>query len=288
MLNKFWNWILDCIRIDEDIALHENRIFWIVVLIPFGFICWLFFSLTQDLISDGLYNPHVSSESLASFVNYYAFPITLLTIPLTLAVMINRFHSSKQKAKSNRLVEKNNVANNFFNHYKYFSEHCEAVNVRFESSVIAIKPEVLYKKMFPHSSINKNVNEVDISIIDEAFKSYVSNLYNFIKHEKKVGLNGVFSETNEYGEPTEGHKLFYLKENFFYTLEIPGLIVSTKISQEREIFIQIQNCHDLILMLVNFHGATNSIQLVNKLNTKFNEFTNKYFDERKEHITLNF
>ena len=74
---------------------------------------------------------------------------------------------------------------------------------------------------------------------------------------------------------------------FFCTLEISGLIVSTKISQEREIFIHIQNCHDLILMLVNFHGATNSIQLTNELNKKFSEFTDKYFDERKEHITLN-
>ncbi|WP_063705165.1 hypothetical protein [Pseudoalteromonas gelatinilytica] len=287
MLKKFWDWILDFIRIDEDIALHENRIFWIVVLVPFGFIFWLFFSLTQDLIIDGLFNPHVSSESLASFINYYAFPITLLTIPVTLAVMINRFHSSKQKAKSNRLVEQNNMANNFYNHYKYFFEHCEAINARFASSEITIKPEVLYKKMFPHSSINKNVNEVDISIIDEAFKSYVSNFYNFIKHEKNVGLNGVFTKTNEYGEPTESLKLFFLKEEFFCTLEIPGLIVSTKISQEREIFIHIQNCHDLILMLVNFHGATNSIQLTNELNKKFSEFTDKYFDERKEHITLN-
>ncbi|KPM82663.1 hypothetical protein AOG27_15255 [Pseudoalteromonas lipolytica] len=65
------------------------------------------------------------------------------------------------------------------------------------------------------------------------------------------------------------------------------MIVSTKISQEREIFIHIQNCHDLILMLVNFHGATNSIQLTNELNKKFSEFTDKHFDERKEHITLN-
>ena len=288
-LVKTWNSLKNIFRyffgIHEDKALHKNWIFWIAVLVPLGIICWLMYTLTQDLIADGLYNPHVSSDSLASFLNYYAFPITLLTLPLTLGVMFNRFHSSKQKAKSNRLVEQNNMANNFYNHYKYFSEHCEAINTRFESSLVTIKPEVLYKQMFPHSSVNKSENEIDISIITDAFKSYMSNIDSFVKHIESVGLEPIPTVMNEYGEPTSGPSKFYLKELFTYIFEIPGLQVTANITVESELLGHIKNTHEVLLMLVNFHGATNSNQLVTSLNIKFDELIQDCFDEKKELVT---
>ncbi|MDC9518748.1 MULTISPECIES: hypothetical protein [unclassified Pseudoalteromonas] len=107
-INRILKWLGECFKVEEDKALHENKLFWIVVLIPLFFIIWISWILTTELITKSIYSPHISAESLAGFVNYYAFPIALLTVPLTLAVMINRFHSSKQKAKSNRLVEQNN------------------------------------------------------------------------------------------------------------------------------------------------------------------------------------
>ncbi|MFU2508870.1 hypothetical protein [Pseudoalteromonas sp. ASV78] len=151
-VNKILSWLGECFKVEEDKALHENKLFWVVVLVPLFFITWISWRLSEELITKGLYNPHVSAESLASFVNYYAFPIALLTVPLTLAVMINRFHSSKQKAKTNRLIEQNNTANNFYTHYKYFREHCESI---IEKQSIEIDIDIFYNFIFPEANVSR-------------------------------------------------------------------------------------------------------------------------------------
>ncbi|MDC3190421.1 hypothetical protein NQU96_11770 [Pseudoalteromonas elyakovii] len=196
-LVKGWNSLKNIFRyffgIHEDKALHQNWVFWIVVLVPLGVVCWLMYTLTQDLISDGLYNPRVSSESLASFVNYYAFPITMLTVPLTLAVMINRFHSSKQKAKSNRLVELNNAANSYFSHYNYFKKYLDDIDnvddmMNRNTFKLAISCPLAYRKIFTNSTINTPNFDIPESVVDELVKELSKQVKGFKRHVDQGNL----------------------------------------------------------------------------------------------------
>lgn len=247
-------WLIkDWFKVQEDIALHENRLFWLVVLAPLFFITWLFWRLTEELITKGLYNPHVSAESLAGFVSYYAFPIALLTVPLTLAVMINRFHSSKQKAKSNRLVEQNNTANNFFNHYKYFCDHCEAIRQRYSKGVLVLKPEVLYKKLFIHSSINNLNAELNLDFIQHYFNELLPIGQSFKNHSDQFH-DIIFRQVPDDPDPLEIH---IFVEPFIYRLNFSGFSYTTSIKQESHFSSQLHQYYDILYALICFNGVAN-------------------------------
>ncbi|BDF94306.1 hypothetical protein [Pseudoalteromonas sp. KAN5] len=265
-VDKVVKWLIkDWFKVQEDIALHENKLFWLVVLAPLFFITWLSWRLTEELITKGLYNPHVSAESLAGFVSYYAFPIALLTVPLTLAVMINRFHSSKQKAKSNRLVEQNNTANNFFNHYKYFCDHCEAIRQRYSKGVLVLKPEVLYKKLFIHSSINNLNAELNLDFIQHYFNELLPIGQSFQNHSNQFH-DIIFQQVRDDLEPLEIH---IFVEPFIYRLDFSGLSYRTSIEQESHFSSQLDQYYDILYALICFNGVSNYHEVC--------EYTNKMY-----------
>jgi len=266
MVNKILKWFEECFKVQEDKALHENKLFWLVVLSPLVFIAWVFWRLTSELMTKGLYNPHISAESLAGFVSYYAFPIALLTVPLTLAVMINRFHSSKQKAKSNRLVEQNNTANNFFNHYKYFCDHCEAIRQRYSNEVLVLKPEVLYKKLFIHSSINNLNAELNLDFIQHYFNELLPIGQSFQNHSKQFH-DMIFQQVcADDPEPLEIH---IFEEPFIYRLDLSGLSYRTSIEQESHFSSQLDQYYDILYALICFNGVSNYHEVC--------EYTNKMY-----------
>lgn len=270
-LVKTWTSLKNIFRhffgIHEDKALHQNWIFWIVVLVPLSIICWLVYTLTQDLISDGLYNPHVSSESLASFVNYYAFPITMLTVPLTLAVMINRFHSSKQKAKSNRLVEINNAANNYFSHFQHFKTYIQ--NIENSDSLNTTKIEMdsipsLYRAFFTNSTLKNNNFDIPKFVADDF-------------------LNKLKQEVHSYKEHVDGQTN---KENIFYNLQFDLELMKTKeaVVNSTSKFYKTYHSYVLIYMQIfEFEGVANSEEITNY----FEDSVQKCFYDNFHTITEN-
>ncbi|TMP19094.1 hypothetical protein CWC02_08490 [Pseudoalteromonas sp. S2721] len=277
-LVKGWNSLKNIFRylfgIHEDKALHQNWIFWIVVLVPLGVVCWLMYTLTQDLISDGLYNPRVSSESLASFVNYYAFPITMLTVPLTLAVMINRFHSSKQKAKSNRLVEKNNSSNNFFNHFKYFDEYCKKITMSTtNNSKIIVNTEKLYRGLFSGSGPDNYITNINIVNI----APLVEKLDNLIIDYKSHKETTPYYESEAYNA-TDDEKNRRLKKLFNFNYDFLGLKFSGGISNDAILYREISHLFEQLVYIVNFIGVSNTDEVLLEIKEKKRLFEYKYFE----------
>ncbi|MBB1419699.1 hypothetical protein H5187_20875 [Pseudoalteromonas sp. SG44-1] len=268
-VNKILNLLGECFKVEEDKALHENKLFWVVVLVPLFFIVWISWRLTAELITKGLYNPHVSSESLASFVNYYAFPIALLTVPLTLAVMINRFHSSKQKAKSNRLVEQNNIANNFFNHYKYFVEHCEALKKRNPENYFNLSPELLYKSLFPSSSVSNFTTDLNSKFIKKISVQFNSIIKSYSAHIEKHEVSSITTACNVNDDHlAESIEVIHLNSTFYYLFYLDGFSYSSKLKKHDELKSSINSTFNFLYLIICFNGVSDyqkNIQSLEKL-----------------------
>lgn len=250
MFFKVLKWIVnDWFKVQEDRALHENKLFWLVVLVPLAFIGWVFWKLTELLKTEGLYNPIINAESLAGFVNYYAFPIALLTLPLTLALMINRFHSSKQKAKSNRLVEKNNTANNYFSHFNSFKEYCEQLEVIHENKSLKIFPQRLYQFIFFNSNLTNFEPEVSEQLIQTIISSIKDEIFLFEEH---IADN---KKDNNYGEYDRSESLF------------EGLDFHCQITSDGQLYEYFETLSNIYYDIFMFQGILNN----NYIRSKFQE-----------------
>ncbi|MCQ8881449.1 hypothetical protein NQS96_06470 [Pseudoalteromonas shioyasakiensis] len=187
MIKKLWEWILDLVRIHEDKALHRNKSFWFAIGFPLFWIALIFWVLTVELQKSGNFDPRITSAALNGFVKFYAFPITLLTLPLTFAIMINRFHSSKQKAKSNHLVEVNNIANNYFSHFDSFKEYTKEVEKMHKDVGLEIYAQRLYQVIF----INSNMSNFNPKVTNKHVDSLVGlMLYELYLYKEHIDTNG--------------------------------------------------------------------------------------------------
>lgn len=283
MLKKIWLWIAGCFRIHEEKALHKNKSFWFAIFFPMFWIGLIFLALTMELQNKGLFNPRITSDALNGFVKFYAFPITLLTLPLTFAVMVNRFHSSKQKAKSNELVERNNESNNYFNHYKYFAEHCESVTKRFGNEKLNVKPEFLYKILFPDSSIQSFNATVPPYIVDDILKVFDLNIDKLRTHLDLYETERVKNEYDENGVLVS-NGLDYLKKEFKYCFEIDGLKHQAHISLEKKMYSSMKTTLEVLVMLLSFHGIANYKEVTDNLSNRFHVLVMRRFDIQRENI----
>lgn len=274
-INRILKWLGECFKVEEDKALHENKLFWIVVLIPLFFIIWISWILTTELITKSIYSPHISAESLAGFVNYYAFPIALLTVPLTLAVMINRFHSSKQKAKSNRLVEQNNTANNFFNHYKYFKDHCIGLEKRFLWLNLQITAELLYKKLFPISSVSNFTTELDKTFVESVFVYYEDMILDYQNHIKINGIKTIAQSHNQGEIHEETVECHILCEPYELDFDLCGISFGQSLKVEEDFKRTLYFTFEIIAGLFCFSGVSNFDEVYDYYYNKFNTMIDK-------------
>lgn len=267
-------WFIKHMPVEEDIGLHENKAFIRWIGYPLLAILVMVIAVTWNLFESGVYSFskefEVSFVTLNDFAKYYAFPIASLTVPLTFGVMFNRFHSSKQKAKSNRLVEQNNSANNFFNHYKYFSEYCEKMQERYVDCGLKIKPEVCYKSLFRESSVENFITSVDIEFI----KHYFISLTDEISKYKDIVNKGGYQNSNKMMFMTE--KL--ITGDFTFKLSINGIYLTSPVNKDSDLHSVINESIDILITMLNFNGVSGSNKLVDFTTNIQDKFIKKHFD----------
>jgi hypothetical protein len=85
------------------------------------------------------------------------FPLLIASLSVPVSVAVARFHASKQRAMSNRLTEKNNAFNHFFDHRKYFSEYLadSGIPKRYRGLIGVSDINVLYSDTFPRNSVEE-------------------------------------------------------------------------------------------------------------------------------------
>jgi len=266
-------WFIKHMPVEEDIGLHENKAFIRWIGYPLLAIFVMVIAVTWNLFESGVYSFNkefeISFVTLNDFAKYYAFPIASLTVPLTFGVLFNRFHSSKQKAKSNRLVEQNNSANNFFNHCKYFSEHCEKIQTRFKWLEVKIAPEILYRNLFPKSSVTNFTTDIEMTFIDEYIIKLEDAIDSFNFQLQNTGTEEVEQTSNRGTSAELSTETSTLIESYLSKFNFKGIVFDRKIETEEEFIDCCRNQFDLIFMIFCFNGASNLTEVSNYLSQKF-------------------
>ncbi|MEM5546989.1 hypothetical protein [Pseudoalteromonas fuliginea] len=270
MSKRVTNWFITHIPVEEDLGLHENKAFRRWIGYPLLFIFLLVIAITWDLYETGVYSFNksflINSATLNDFAKFYAFPIAALAVPLTFGVMFNRFHSSKQKAKSNRLVENNNTANNFYTHYKYFREHCELV---IEKQSIEINIDIFYNFIFPEANVNK-------------FSTHLNPKFIELLEKELEKLNQKYQKYSEspYKDPYEG-KMFRASipdrgelKAFSHKFEFYGFVKVIYINKEKQEYhltqynAELQKTYDIMMRILRHQGVSikeEAIDFIKKL-----------------------
>ena len=130
-------------KIDPSQPLHKHFIFWLpiaifvlpalVLSLPTWCLCWP--EPTE-------YESILKTQGLPAFIASLAIPFT---------VAVTRFHSSAQRAETNRLAEQNMTFNHYFDHRTHFFKHVESMELSEPySHFVEVKdPDALYKIIFP-------------------------------------------------------------------------------------------------------------------------------------------
>lgn len=274
MFEVIKQWFIKHMPVQEDIGLHENKAFLRWITYPLLVILAIAFAITWNLFETGVYSFdkefEISFITLNDFAKYYAFPIASLTVPLTFGVMFNRFHSSKQKAKSNLLVEQNNSANSFFNHYKYFAEFCEKVQDRYVNRGLKIKPEVCYKSLFRESSVENFTTSVDIDFIKSYFRSLsyeVIRYRDIVKNEGYKDLGGLNFENER-----------FIKGDYIFNLSCAGISLTYPTNNDKTLHLVVNESIDILITILNFNGVSGTTNLVDLTTNLQNNLIEQHFN----------
>lgn len=255
------NWMIKHLPVEEDIALHENSSFHKWVGYPLLIILIFAIFITFDLYQKEIYSLNkdllITAETLSDFAKFYAFPITALTIPLTLGVMFNRFHSSKQKAKSNRLIEQNNLVNNYFSHFSNFSNYTDSIEVKFKHIGLKLSAQSLHRIMFQNCSLLNFEASIQKASIDKIVVS-------------------IFDEVDKY--------ILLIAEKEYHTINselVNGIELPYSVRNDGQLYLYLHEMKAIIISIINYQGAINSTEISEYFIKKHQEGINKYFKSDK-------
>lgn len=169
--------------IDETVGLHKNYSFRLAILLPIASCLFLVGLFSWQLHQNGLYNFHFTQPGITDFVKYFSFPISLLSLSIVFGVMVARFHSSKQKAKSNEITERNNSVNYFYKTHEEFEKFCAKLVRSRKTRFSRIRADRFYSVFFSSSSPNSPslyVHDSFFRAINSFYGVYINNLIEYL------------------------------------------------------------------------------------------------------------
>jgi hypothetical protein len=166
--------------INPSKPLHHHGIFWlpILVFIPLAlllsFPTWCFCWPTP--------------ENYEAILKAQSFPVFIASLAIPFTVVINRFHSSSQRAEANRLALQNMTFNQYFDHRTQFYKFTESVSLGepFCNFITINNPDALYTIIFPLNKIdhqNMSAPSDEVSAIIKRRIHYLSKHLNHIIKE---------------------------------------------------------------------------------------------------------
>ncbi|USD66834.1 hypothetical protein [Vibrio sp. SCSIO 43136] len=178
--------MLNWLKLNPNLGLDKQPLFWISVLLPLviavglGMPIWLNYTL------------EFSEAAYVRFMDISRLPLAVSTLSIPLGVLIGRIHGTKQTSlqieKANLQLEKSqqqleltyseNRKKNYLDHYAHFKEFVTNIDA-------SISVDRLYRQIFPSASLTNGNLEVE----KEYFSELLSNL------SRSVGLYGRLRET---------------------------------------------------------------------------------------------
>jgi len=147
--------------VNGSVALHKNIIFWVTTLSPLVFAMILAHPLTVGQTLE------LSVNGYANFITIFNLPLWVASASLVLGVLVNRFHSSEQRAATLMLSMRQNNFSNYLNHRDHFQKYLKPIS---ESLGIDVDPFKIYGIVFSSST----PANVDISLSDGVYDYYAA------------------------------------------------------------------------------------------------------------------
>ena len=171
-------------EINPSKPLHRHSIFWAPILV---FVPW---ALTLSYPTWCLCWPNTVEYD--EILKTQGFPIFIASLAVPFTVIINRFHSSYQRAESNRLMLKNMTFNQYFEHRSHFFSHLENLNLKtpYANFVIIKEPDLLYKIVFPLNKIDHQDMSAPNEVVTSKIRNYIDEVQSHINLAIKKRANG--------------------------------------------------------------------------------------------------
>jgi len=247
--------------IDETVGLHKNYSFRLAIFFPVV-ACILFVGLfSWQLHQEGMYNFYFTQPSITAFVKYFSFPISLLSLSIVFGVMVARFHSSKQKAKSNLITEANNSVNFFYKTHEEFDKYCQKLLIAKHSEFKSIDSVICYGFLFKNS-VTKNpsliINEETMRQIEKFYYLYFNCFMDYIS-------SAAYRASNVREEYNEVHVFF---DNYVGNFQLQlGIEIDNAFTVQhiKDFDEHIKAINKAFLKLISFPGVDNFIESRKKL-----------------------
>ena len=190
--------------------------------------------------------------------------------------MVARFHSSKQKAKSNKITERNNSVNYFYKTHEEFEKFCAKLVSSREYSLKSIRADTLYSVFFSSSSPTAPSLMVSDSFnraVNSFYSVYVNNLIEYLDSDD---FNAAQQRTSR------GIGLRYDFSDGLHTkLKMLGLKIEWIgcLNDLSKVENELLKFYDSIYELFAFPGLENrsdSVEMLNKVHLKWMTFLNTH------------
>ncbi|WP_320151027.1 hypothetical protein [uncultured Tolumonas sp.] len=204
LIQKLNKWL----SVNGSVALHKNRIFLVATLSPLVLAIILAYPLTENLTID------LSVDGYANFITIFNLPLWIASASLVLGVVVNRFHSSEQRAATLMLSVGQNHFSNYLNHRDHFQKYLKPIS---ENLGIDVDPFKIYGIIFSSStpsnadiSLSEGVYDYFAEKFESEFWSKMKfsspifskqevNIY-FPRFAKSIGLNMESVELKNFNE----------------------------------------------------------------------------------------
>ncbi|XQF92103.1 hypothetical protein ACOBV9_11305 [Pseudoalteromonas espejiana] len=210
----------------------------------------------------------LSQPDISAFIKYYSFPISLLSLSIVFGVMVARFHSSKQKAKSNSIIEANNAVNIFYKNHDEFHKYTERLLIPDGSVFSSIDSVECYRFLFKTSTAKKPmlvISDETIREVEKFYYLYYSSLIAYISSEKYKNRL-VKAEYGEQHSFLDDH-VYSIQSKFGFSIK--GLFHLYYIKDFDQKF---NTLHGAVIKLISFPGVDNFLEAQERLsiiNSKF-------------------
>ncbi|WP_217874293.1 hypothetical protein [Pseudoalteromonas shioyasakiensis] len=249
--------------IDESVGLHKNYSFRLAILLPLAISVILIIIFTVQLALKGQFWFSISQPGVTAFVKYFTFPISLLSLSIVFGVMVARFHSSKQKAKSNEITERNNSVNYFYKTHEEFEKFCMKLIKSGDNGFKGIKANICYEAMFDSSSPKAPslfVGDNFFRSINSYYSVYIDNFVNYLgSNDFKIANSGT-KLTGEGPRHNFSRGLADKLEKLGLEFDRPGT------SSDLNIEKGLKEFYESIFELFSFPGLENKLKSKEKLN----------------------
>lgn len=269
-------WFKKFFAIDETVGLHKNYSFRLAILLPVASCLFLVGLFSWQLHQNGLYNFHFTQPGITDFVKYFSFPISLLSLSIVFGVMVARFHSSKQKAKSNEITERNNSVNYFYKTHEEFEKFCAKLVSSRITRFSRIRADIFYSVFFSSSSPNSPslyVHDSFFRAIDSFYDVYIENLIEYLGSDD-------FNTAKQRISRSIGPK-YDFSSGLDIKMNKLGLEINFigYVNELKEVENNLLEFHNSIIELFSFPGLENrlySIERLNKVHLKWIDSLNTH------------